>query len=77
MNKQMEERLKDFLKFLFALFFLLLILFLNLVFWCFIVALVKWVLEIFIPDIGWKIPIFSVFLYYLLSKITVRVVKQK
>lgn len=77
MNEKFDEKLKDFVKFIIALFFVALVLFLNLAYWTFIVIVTKWILTFFIPDIGWKIPIFATVVYYILRNFGVRVVKRK
>lgn len=80
MNEKSEEKLKDIIKFIIALFFVILVILLNLGYWAFIVVLMKWIVTIFIPDVTWETIAFSVAIYYILRKISakiVRVVKRK
>lgn len=77
MNENFDEKLKDLVKFITALFIFVLVLLLNLAYWTFIAIVVKWILTFFIPDIGWEIPIFVVVVYYILRNFVVRVVKRK
>lgn len=73
----MKDKIKDVIKFLIALLFVIFILFLNLAYAAFIIVISKWILEFFIPDIGWKIPILSYVAGYLGRKFILKVVKRK
>lgn len=67
--------MKDVINFLIAFLFVIFVLFLNLAYVAFIIVLLKWALEFFIPDIGWKIPILLYVAGYFVRRITLKVVK--
>lgn len=73
----MNDKIKNIIKFLIAVLFFIFIVFLNLAYWAFIVFVVKWILEFFIPDIGWKIPIISCAIYYFVREITLKVGRRR
>lgn len=49
--------MKDIINFLMAFILFVFAIFLRLASVAFIVVIFKWTLELFVPDIGWKIPI--------------------
>lgn len=67
--------MKDVINFLIAFLFVIFVLFLNLAYVAFIIILLKWTLEFFIPDIGWKIPILLYVAGYFVRRIILKVVK--
>lgn len=77
MSRLTKEKLKNLAKFIFALFFFIFILLLNVLYWAAIVVGVKWIISFMIPNIGWKIPILVTFLFYVIKNISVRMLKRK
>ena len=67
--------MKDIINFLMALLLFIFAIFLRLAQVAFIVIILKWTLELFIPDIGWKIPILLYVAGYFVRRITLKVVK--
>lgn len=64
--------MKDVINFLMALLLFIFAIFLRLAQVAFIVIILKWTLELFIPDIGWKIPILLYVASYFVRRITLR-----
>lgn len=64
--------MKDIINFLMALLLFIFAIFLRLAQVAFIVIILKWTLELFIPDIGWKIPILLYVASYFVRRITLR-----
>jgi hypothetical protein len=64
--------MKDVINFLMALILFVFVIFLRLASVAFIIVILKWTLEIFIPDIGWKIPILLYVAGYFVRRIILR-----
>lgn len=64
--------MKDVINFLIAILLFIFAIFLRLAQVAFIVIILKWTLELFIPDIGWKIPILLYVASYFVRRITLR-----
>lgn len=64
--------MKDVINFLMALLLVVFVIFLRLTYVAFIVIILKWTLELFIPDIGWKIPILLYVASYFVRRIILR-----
>lgn len=64
--------MKDVINFLMAIILVAFVIFLRLAQVAFIVIILKWALELFIPDIGWKIPILLYVASYFVRRIILR-----
>lgn len=64
--------MKDIINFLMAIILVAFVIFLRLAQVAFIVIILKWTLELFIPDIGWKIPILLCVASYFVRRIILR-----
>lgn len=64
--------MKDIINFLMALLLVIFVIFLRLAQVAFIVIILKWTLELFIPGIGWKIPILLYVASYFVRRIILR-----
>lgn len=64
--------MKDIINFLMAIILVAFVIFLRLAQVAFIVIILKWTLELFIPDIGWKIPILLYVASYFVRRIILR-----
>lgn len=64
--------MKDIINFLIAIILVAFVIFLRLAQVAFIVIILKWTLELFIPDIGWKIPILLYVASYFVRRIILR-----
>lgn len=64
--------MKDLINFLMAIILVAFVIFLRLAQVAFIVIILKWTLELFIQDIGWKIPILLCVASYFVRRIILR-----
>lgn len=64
--------MKDIINFLMAIILVAFVIFLRLAYVAFIVIILKWTLELFIQDIGWKIPILLCVASYFVRRIILR-----
>ena len=64
--------MKDVIDFLMAIILVAFVIFLKLVQVAIIVIILKWTLELFIPDISWKIPILLFVASYFVRRIILR-----
>lgn len=64
--------MKDVINFLMAILLFIFVIFLRLAQVAFIVIILKWTLELFIPDICWKIPILLYVAGYFVRRIILR-----
>lgn len=75
MNENQEEKLKNIINFIIALFLVILVILINLSYWAFIIIVTKWIVTIFIPGVTWETITFFVVIYYILRKISEKIVK--